>query len=85
MQVTLGDNDALLQLHLTGRPNELAGAGTFHMAALADRASMPRARASEPETSTWSALQHRAQDRDIGHFLLGPTRVTRSLQANWPG
>ena len=46
---------------------------------------MPRVRASVAETSTWSALRVGPRMDTLAISFLGPTMVSRSLQAYWPG
>ena len=72
MEMALGNDNALRQLHFAGRPDELAGAGAGHVAALPHRSVNAQRTGVRAGDLHLVGLAHRPQNGHIGHFLLRP-------------
>ena len=72
MQVPLGDDYTLAQLHLALGAHQLTCAGALHMAALADGSRDAQSGGVGGGDLHLVSLTHRPQNGHIGHFLLGP-------------
>ena len=71
VQVTLGDDDALGQIQLALGPDQLAGAGALHVAALADGSVDAQGTGVGGGDLHLVSLAGGAQDGHVGHLLLG--------------
>ena len=71
MDMALGSDHALGQLHLTGRAHQLAGAGTGNIAALPYRGGHTDGAGVRQAQLHLGGLTHRAQDRHSRELALG--------------
>ena len=71
VQVALGHDDALAQLHLAGRPDQLTGAGALDIAALTDRRVDTQCAGVGGGDLHLIGLADGPEDGHVGHLLLG--------------
>ena len=69
--MALRHDDALGQLHLAGRPNQLTGAGALHIAAFADGGVDAQGAGVGGGDLHLIRLAGGAENGHVGHFLLG--------------